>query len=337
MFTIEQVNMTVYVYACSSDGTIISMVSNTTSVGDGTVANPGNNETLTLMTNASFEFVNFSNHDYFKVGSAYPSGSAIAIAFNDVTNETYVVGNDWTAASIQSKFSSVLEAVPYTMFVAAIESYTGKVIAISSNTSILTVDGASVLTFNNVLDEPFLVEFTSYVNKSYPSYSTTDASLYQIRNLTSDLESVTAVTYNTNVNGSNYMVFAQLGTVSWDSGPWVLVQYLNADDVVSSINTTSRKVEVIVLSTVAFAIIVGTGISFLLSRQIKIVSVQIAALRELKFQEVLDRQRGVKSRSFVRELHDLQVSFFDMTKRFADTLRAREEFGKGSSGSHGGF
>ncbi|KAJ3076373.1 hypothetical protein HDU99_001356, partial [Rhizoclosmatium hyalinum] len=42
----------------------------------------------------------------------------------------------------------------------------------------------------------------------------------------------------------------------------------------------------------------------------------------LKFSEVLDREDGVKGRSFIFELADLQQAFFEMATAFAQSLKA---------------
>ncbi|KAJ1536471.1 hypothetical protein HK405_015212, partial [Cladochytrium tenue] len=116
----------------------------------------------------------------------------------------------------------------------------------------------------------------------------------------------------------------------WDS-PWLSVQYLSTTPILADIRATASRVQAIVLSVVAVAVAAGTAVSFVLARQIRLVSQQLAALRDMRFREVMDRERGgVRSRSFVLELYDLQVSFFEMVARFAEQVRASRTLVRGS-------
>ncbi|KAJ1569126.1 hypothetical protein HK405_009529 [Cladochytrium tenue] len=292
---------------------------------------PGNNSTLQLMQDWVFGEVDLYNYSYHKVGSMYVQDDAahktsLAVAYNNVTGESLAVANDWTMLFVQTKLAAVLQRIPYPMFVASIESESGKMIGTSEGSNYITEDNKDILTFNDVANITFLSDFTAYVNRLYPNLTPAQ----QAMSLAASIQSNGTLTYFSTIDGQEWGVRIDLINFEWDS-PWLSVQYLSTTPILADIRATASRVQAIVLSVVAVAVAAGTAVSFVLARQIRLVSQQLAALRDMRFREVMDRERGgVRSRSFVLELYDLQVSFFEMVARFAEQVRASRTLVRGS-------
>ncbi|KAI9358582.1 hypothetical protein DFJ73DRAFT_144593 [Zopfochytrium polystomum] len=78
---IVQTGLTIAVYLCDYNGTPLRLMSNVTRLGDGTVANPGYNSTLSIMQNATYGYVNFSDPDYTRVSTIYAFSTGSSMYF----------------------------------------------------------------------------------------------------------------------------------------------------------------------------------------------------------------------------------------------------------------
>ncbi|KAJ3189057.1 hypothetical protein HK101_008977 [Irineochytrium annulatum] len=132
--------------------------------------------------------------------------------------------------------------------------------------------------------------------------------------------------------GVNWAARVEIMDIPWDS-PWLSVQYLSQDAVTESLRTSSTKTEIIIFTIMGGMVLIGTLFAWSLSRQIKTVVMQIKALKELKFQEVLDSD-GVRNASFVEELGSLQMSFHEMVVVFAKHLKLRNDMSQNRGHGH---
>ncbi|KAJ3330320.1 hypothetical protein HDU76_005960 [Blyttiomyces sp. JEL0837] len=319
----EQYGDTTISYICYDNGTIMSEESR--------VTDPTSNLTVTF---EAWYNGNFSLSSDQLLGPVYPWQNvawktSLATVTNPVTNEQYFMGNDWTLTFIGRKFESLLAAIPYPMFMAAVETATASLIATSSNINLLTSDGSAILTVDSTNDT-FLNDFTNWMKSSQPG----DGSVDQISSILQTITKKGPITVSRNVNGSNFNVRLEMVNVPWDS-PWLSIQYLNMDAVFAPMRADSKFTEVTIFCIMGAVVIVGTIFAWIIARQVQLVVRQIITLKSMKFQEVLEKEKGIRHSSFVKELSDLQTSFFEMVVAFASHLKVRNSM-TGAAGFGGG-
>ncbi|KAJ3330319.1 hypothetical protein HDU76_005959 [Blyttiomyces sp. JEL0837] len=307
----EQFGDTTISNICYDNGTSMSE--------DWRVTDPASNLTITY---EAWYNGNFSISSDQILGPVYPWNNvawktSLATVTNPVTNEQYFIGNDWTLTFIGRKFESLLAAIPYPMFMAAVETATASLIATSTNIDLLTSDGSAILTFDSTNDT-FLNDFTNWIRSSQPG----DTSVSRITNLLQTITKKGPITVNRYVNGSNFNVRLEMVNVPWDS-PWLSIQYLNMDAVFAPMRADSKVTEITIFCIMGAVVIVGTIFAWVISRQVELVVKQIIILKSMKFQEVLEKEKGIRHSSFVKELSDLQTSFFEMVVAFASHLKVR--------------
>ncbi|KAJ3102749.1 hypothetical protein HDU97_000288 [Phlyctochytrium planicorne] len=322
----EQTNYTIFTsYLDAATNTWISKP-DWTDPGNGTYENPGTNGTLQYESDHDYRYnVNFSDLSTFKIGTVYKWSAdvyktAISIVKNPVTQEVVLVGNDWTLGFIGEKFKEVLSTIEYSMFMAAIEISTGRLIA-TSNSSLQLSISDGVLSYDKAEDS-YLMDFVSWIrDESIFQFSPTPkASIQDIaKSLSNTTEPIVLTRY---INSTTFSLRLDLIPVPFDSDQnWLAVQYMDLDAVSAPLRQASKLTEVSIFTIMGAVVIVSTIFAFTVARQIEIVVRQILTLKDFRFQEVLNREKGVKITSFVLELADLQQSFFDLVLTFAAKIR----------------
>ncbi|ORY41341.1 hypothetical protein BCR33DRAFT_718956 [Rhizoclosmatium globosum] len=289
-----QNNMTQYTFNCTPEGDPYgSPVMANNLISDGTVNMPGNNNTLQTV------YV-----------------SAYHISVNRVTKEQVTFGADWTMAFLTKRLKQVLGTIPYPMFCAIVEPFTGYIVTLSSNASLLTDDQLSILTLNDVQD-PFVQDFSSYLNATFKGQGLVD----QLMAATS-LVSVSPRFTSRSLNNANWQL--QIQSALFMKSNYLFLTYLNVDAVEVEVSQVSTRTGYIMLGIILTFLLAGTLFAVTVSSQLNLVRKQIGMLKQLKFHEVLDKDSGVKGRSFIHELADLQQSFHEMVKVFASTIKTSQ-------------
>ncbi|KAI9340230.1 hypothetical protein BDR26DRAFT_861500, partial [Obelidium mucronatum] len=320
-----QVNLTIYTWKCTPDGTpLFPPISGNEDVGNRTIASPGNNNTLQNdiggTTGANLDYSNDtaqSHTDVFIWDKALYK-TTYDIGVNPVTKQKVVFGNDWTMEFVSKQLTQIMAQVPYPTFCAIIEISTGHVVSTSTaNLTYLSSDALNILAYDEI-ESPFLKDFASYLDQEYKASSKQG----KLKNLQNRLDTEFAKsTDNLYVNRPlfNEVWKAEMKTLDFDGEKLLFVLYLNMDAVESKISRMSTQTGFILLGIIIGFIVLGTLFSLTISRQLGLVSKQIGLLMQLKFSEVLDKQSGIKGRSFVYELAGLQESFHEMAPSASST------------------
>ncbi|ORY42382.1 hypothetical protein BCR33DRAFT_309156 [Rhizoclosmatium globosum] len=168
-----QDNLTYFTFNCDSNGApYYPPVAIDYTPGDGTVSNPGNNNTLQNAPGGnSGKGINYFNDSYESFSSVYAQAGILyksyyAIAVNGVTKEKVVFVNDWTISFLSGQLKSVVDSIPFPMFAGIVEIDTGSVVGTSSNANILSADGSDILELNQIND-PFMSDFAQYINDTF--------------------------------------------------------------------------------------------------------------------------------------------------------------------------
>ncbi|KAJ3047710.1 hypothetical protein HDU99_009413 [Rhizoclosmatium hyalinum] len=122
-----------------------------------------------------------------------------------------------------------------------------------------------------------------------------------------------------NVNGINWML--EMKVMSLIGQRFIFAVYMNVDYVETDIKYSGRKTGFMMLGIILAFLCLGGLFSWTIASQLGLVAKQIDLLKQLKFNEVLDRESGVKGRSFIYELANLQQAFFEMATAFAQSLK----------------
>ncbi|KAJ3097097.1 hypothetical protein HK100_005433 [Physocladia obscura] len=312
-----------YSYRCNSYGVNETLLSIWYAPGNGTIYDAGNNGTLEFEYNfgapgGRVNFSDLSTHFFLSIyawqKSAYKT--AVALAYNHVTKEEILVGNDWTVTQVGTMLQNILSQIPYPMFVVALEAQTGYLIGTSDGASVLNAaqDGIIKVTESNGV---FLLDLCSYINATFPNLLLSDQ-LNQISRIINATQ--LPIMFNRQINGAQYAVRLDLAPIVWDEA-WLTAQYLNMDSVKQNLNKSSKTTEIVILSIIVVAISVGSLFAYVIARQLNLVSTQINKLKHMRFLEVLEKEKGFQNASFVRELAHLQISLHEMVSIFATTLK----------------
>ncbi|KAI9335931.1 hypothetical protein BDR26DRAFT_920271 [Obelidium mucronatum] len=316
-------NYTIYTYLCDINGVQIGEpTSEYYAPGDGTVENPGNNNTLTLMpggfTGANLDFRNLSARAmsgiYIWNGDLYKS--AFQVAKNPVTQEVVVFGNDWTVGFISLQMKNLVSPIPYPMWTFLLEISTGYMIASSEKNDFTMADGSSPMTLRQS-SNAFLVEFARFLNSSYSTNSDLSSQLTAVMN---DALGQSRISFSSNLNGktlSGAVTVVDIG----DNHPMLFIQFLDVDSVMKSVKQLANRTGLWISLVILGFVVVGTAFSYVISRQLSIVSKQIQMLKKLKFTDVLDKKAGIKQSSFIWELYELQHSFYAMVQVLAGIIK----------------
>ncbi|KAJ3118374.1 hypothetical protein HDU96_002216 [Phlyctochytrium bullatum] len=294
---------------------------------------PGTNGTLLY---EGTHGVNWSDFTTCKISTVYEwygelYKTSLSVTQNPVSREVVLVGNDWTLGFLGRKINESLAQIGYTMFMAAVEPSTGRIIA-TSNSSIKLSIGESPnvrVRMYNETDNSFLFDFSRWLNESDFSTSVAGGGNERIgdhRLLISHLNRTGVPLLTTRLlNNINFSLRIGLISVPFDANRfWLAIQYMDLDAVAAPLRQASKLTEVSIFTIMGGVVIISTVFAFTVARQIEIVVRQILTLKDLRFQEVLNREKGVKVTSFVSELADLQNSFFAMVLSFAEKLRTKK-------------
>ncbi|KAJ3132299.1 hypothetical protein HK100_005458 [Physocladia obscura] len=274
---------------------------------------PGVNKTALFKLNYSQPFSSIFSPTYNIFGLVLKT--VVCLAVNQDTGEKIGVAADWLVSDISKNVITVINTIPYPIFVAVLEISSAYILASSSTAQVIASDFSSVLTVNQV-EDPFFQDVCKILNITYG----TDKSVtQQLSAISNSLSLEGSLSYVRNLNGATWKVEAYL--INSTVGNMLFIEYLNVDAVESDLTKTSRKTGLIMLGVIVGVLIIGILFAIIISRQLGIVATQIIMLKQLKFQEALSKDAGIKSRSFVYELAGLQESFYEMVTVFAKILR----------------
>ncbi|KAJ3020028.1 UNVERIFIED_CONTAM: hypothetical protein HDU68_010396 [Siphonaria sp. JEL0065] len=325
MFTRTQSNMTLYSWNCDPTGTPTSSYSPPSlEPGNGTVSNPGHNSTLqnalggTSGANLVYSNKTFEGHSNVYLRDGVLHKSFMKIAYNPVTNEQVVFGNDWTMNYLSSELQKILMAIPVPMFAAIIEVKSGYVVATSSNQSLVSSDGSTVLSLYDIQD-PFIQDFSEYINSLYKPEHNPPSQMGQME---VKLSRGNNIFVDRVIAGSTWKL--EMNTLMFGGANYLFLTYLSLDAIEEEVLQMSRTTGFIMLGILIAFLCSGYLFSWVISRQLQLVAKQILLLKQLKFKEVLDKNSGIKQRSFLFELAGLQESFHEMVLVFAQTIKASQ-------------
>ncbi|KAJ1555721.1 hypothetical protein HK405_014083 [Cladochytrium tenue] len=363
MFEWEQYGHTRSLYDCDADGNILSLYSVSTTANE-TDGFPGNNGTLFYGNQSMFGYqVDFTEYDYTKMGPVYlidgeVSKTSVAVAHNDGTGEEVLVANDWSMFFIISQLQGLVSSNNALSYVLAVEAITGRVIATSNgveysqpvtknHSSSASPSENTTPTFD-ILDDPFINSFKDYLLNLYPSAALdpypADAMMDHVMN---NLGSNGASTFMLTANGKQYLTRIELASVPWDE-PWVVTQFLDIGQVLGSVNRASYTAEILVLTVIAVSVVAASVFAFFVGNQLRLVARRIKKLREVGLSDEIAKQEelvgepgagsggaGGEAVSFVRELKELQLEFFGMTRRFVDVVKRNRQLHRGATPAYG--
>ncbi|KAJ3135947.1 hypothetical protein HK100_002226 [Physocladia obscura] len=281
-------------------------------IGNPTVVNESKNYTTSFPLNYKQSYSSYISPSYSLEGLILKT--LVYVAINEKTGETVAVTSDWVVSSISSTIINTVATIPYPTFVAVLEVNTAYVLATTSTAQVLSSDLSTILTLDQV-DDPFFKDICNILNLKYPNMNITQ----QIAMISSSLLLETAYSVLRTVNGGNWRT--EIYLINSTVGQMLFMEYLDVDAVESDLNATSINTGLIMLGVILTVLIFGIAFAIVISQQLQMVSKQIIMLKQLKFLEVLEKNTGVKNRSFVYELAGLQELFHEMVVVFANTLK----------------
>ncbi|KAJ3068722.1 hypothetical protein HDU98_008143 [Podochytrium sp. JEL0797] len=313
----QQENDTVSTYACDPTGTILwnGLISNRTSVGNGLLETPGNNNTIKNAAGG----ISGANLQYAKgptTGTTPPFlqdnqlvKSSLAYSINSVTGEKVVFGNDWSLEFVSNQIINIISVVQFPVFAAAIKVSTGTVMATSSQSPLFDAQAQHIFTINQIQD-PFFQDFSVLVNSTF-TFGLIDDLPAQLENICHYLRYY--------YGGANWKL--GLNAFNMLGKEILIVVYMNIDSVQVQLGKQSTATGYVITGIIVTFVIVGGLFSILIDRQLAVVSNQIRLLRDLKFKEVLGGDSEVKDRSFISELAELQKCFYPMVVKFSEFIK----------------
>ncbi|KAJ3288708.1 hypothetical protein HDU79_004634 [Rhizoclosmatium sp. JEL0117] len=323
----NQTGLTLYTYLCDEKTGVPygSPLRVNYEPGNGTLENPGNNNTLATAVGgtqgADLEYAigptsGFSNIYAFE-GAMYKSSYRFSI--NNETGEKVVFGNDWTLDFLSKQIRQILKVVSFPIFAAVIECETGHVLGTSSLQPLII--NQTILSIQNIND-PLFRDFANFANSTF-SYGPIDSLPSQLTNV--------AVYENTYYPGEGiWFVDRKIGNTQWKLGintgfllgnNLLFVVYMNVDAVEEQLNRLGAQTGYMMIGIIGSFVLIGVLFSIFISRQLHIVVEQIKLLKDLKFRDVLGTDATVKNRSFIYELAELQKCFHSMVVVFSDLLK----------------
>ncbi|KAJ3067757.1 hypothetical protein HDU98_009038 [Podochytrium sp. JEL0797] len=332
----NQVGMTINTTVCDSNGYPLTISSTSTANGDGTIANPGNNNTLYYtiggVSGANINYTSNTSHSmsgmYLWGGNVYKS--TLRMSVNPVTDEKVLFANDWTVSFLSNQLKMIVQKMPYPMIAGAVEITSGYVVAMSDDTSFISADGSAVLTITQ-LSENFVIDLCNYLKEQYPS-ANADL-LTQLSDIATTLANP-STPFLRGLRTISTPFVMQLSLIDMGDGhPLLLFQYIDQNAVLANMRSTSIKTGLTMLGIILLVVGTGTVFALLISRQLRIVASQISLLKQMKFNQVLGKDGQVQSSSFISELSEVQVLFYEMVVQFANTLKASKMMQQSAMGS----
>ncbi|KAJ3079847.1 hypothetical protein HDU99_009951, partial [Rhizoclosmatium hyalinum] len=271
-----------------------------------------------LNANVDYKNKTWSGYSSIFVTSAQILKSSIQIAVNPVTKEQVTVANDWTMNFVSVRLYRITSTIPYPTFAGFLDVTSGKLVA-SSDPSIdlLTSDGRDILNLVNVKNN-FAQDLASYFVSSFQSNTTMAQVLDFVQNM--DQSGTNKIYVNRYINGVNWLL--ELRVMPLLGQRFIFAVFINIDFVQADIKASGEKTGYMMLGIILAFLILGSLFSWTIAYQLGLVAKQIDLLKQLKFTEVLDKETGIKGRSFIFELADLQQAFFEMATAFAKSLKS---------------
>ncbi|KAJ3004674.1 UNVERIFIED_CONTAM: hypothetical protein HDU68_004955, partial [Siphonaria sp. JEL0065] len=328
-----QINETVYTYLCDSDGKLVGEpIAVEVGKGTQTFANPGNNYTLqNAMGGISGVDFNFTSTGLQGFGSTeivdgIVSKATLEFAINSVTGEMATFVNDWPITMISDRMNAILRIADFPISAFAVRCTNGRVTGISSR--VPTFSGNKILILQEVND-PFVQDFSAFVNTTF-TYGV-------VNTLTAQLTEISAYINTYYPGAANWFVDRRIDGHNWKLAlnsnnilgqEYIFAVYMNVDVVELQLSTLSTRTGYMMIGIILTFVLVGIFYSTMISRQLHNVVTQIQLLKDLKFREVLSNQAGVKARSFIYELAELQKCFHGMVVVFSGLLKQNSSFAR---------
>ncbi|KAJ3070137.1 hypothetical protein HDU98_006819 [Podochytrium sp. JEL0797] len=325
----QQVNDTVSTYACDPSGTILwnQLLGNRTSIGNGLLGHPGNNNTIkNAVGGVSAASLEYAKGPTTGVTPPYLQDnqlvkSSLAYSINSVTGEKVVFGNDWSLKFVSNQIINIISIVQFPVFAALIKVGTGTVLATSSQAPLFDAQTQHIYTINQVQD-PFFQDFSDLVNSTF-TFGLIDDLPAQLDNIYQYLSYYYPGTNNMfldrTIQGGKWKL--AMNPILIQGKQQLIVVYMNTDSVQAQLGKQSTSTGYVIAGIIAAFVIFGGLFSILIGRQLGVVSRQIQLLRDLKFKEVLGGGDEVKDRSFIYELAELQKCFYQMVVKFSDLIK----------------
>ncbi|KAJ3288702.1 hypothetical protein HDU79_004628 [Rhizoclosmatium sp. JEL0117] len=322
----NQSGMTFYTYLCDTNGTPIgSPIYTNTSPGNGSLSNPGNNNTLAnavggnVGVNLEYPLGEAFGYTDTYVFAGNPFKTVYYFVTNPTTGEQVTFGNDWTLSFISLQIQNIISIVAFPIFAAVIECDTGTVIGTSSQ--IPLIQNGTILKINEIND-PYFQDFSKFVNTT-DHYGT-------VNNLPATLNIIASFIGEYFPGTANWFVDRKIGGATWKLGmnayglngkQLLFVIYMNVDSVESQMSTLSNITGYMMIGIIGGFVTIGILFAYMISAQLYRVVSQIMLLKDLKFQEAIGSSVDSKGHSFIYELAELQKSFKQLVSVFSDLLK----------------
>ncbi|KAJ3032847.1 hypothetical protein HDU99_010877, partial [Rhizoclosmatium hyalinum] len=167
------------------------------------------------------------------------------------------------------------------------------------------------------VNSTFAQDLANYFASSFQSTATMSQIIDFVQNM--DQSGKEKIYVNRNINGVNWLL--ELKVMPLLGQRFIFAVFINIDFVQADVKASGEKTGFMMLGIILAFLILGGLFSWTIAYQLGLVAKQIELLKQLKFSEVLDKEDGIKGRSFIFELADLQQGFFEMTTTFAKCLK----------------
>ncbi|KAJ3292585.1 hypothetical protein HDU79_001263 [Rhizoclosmatium sp. JEL0117] len=194
----------------------------------------------------------------------------------------------------------------------------GYLVASSDPTLTLIASDRRSITPLSALNNSFGQDVSNYFAATYPG-GTAQSQMLKFAAVM-DQSNTEKFYINRNINGVNWML--EMKVMSLIGQRFIFAVYMNIDYVEADIKSSGEKTGFMMLGIIVAFLILGGLFSWMIASQLGLVAKQIDLLKQLKFNEVLDKESGVKGRSFIYELANLQQAFFEMATAFAQSLKS---------------
>ncbi|ORY38003.1 hypothetical protein BCR33DRAFT_442948 [Rhizoclosmatium globosum] len=317
--------MTLYTFECDPTGTPTRLLVSNTDAGNGTIANPGNNNTLgntvggSVGVDLNYTKDSFGFTDVYVWANSNIFKSSYYFVTNQVTGEKVTFGNDWTLSFLSNKIRQIISIVSFPIFAAVIECNTGYILGTSSFAPLLLDD--QLLTLPQVNDV-YLQDFYAVVSSKFGP----------VQNLSQSLNNAAQFIHVNFPGTENWFVDRKMGTSNWKVGvnsctitgkQLLFVIYMNVDSVEEQLNKLSVITGDIMAGIITVFVLIGIGFALVISRQLLAVVTQIKLAQDLKLDDMLNEEH--ERYSFIFELAELQKAFNGMMFVFKDFLKRNHQ------------
>ncbi|ORY44081.1 hypothetical protein BCR33DRAFT_717180 [Rhizoclosmatium globosum] len=243
-----------------------------------------------------------------------PMGSPLSPPlFSDIgyVQKSLRSGNIRTMNFVSVRLSKIASTIPYPTFSGFLDVTSGKLVASSDpSINLLTNDGYGILPLGSV-NNTFVQDLANYYASSFQSATTIAQILDFVQNM--DQSGKEKIYVNRNINGVNWLL--ELKVMPLLGQRFIFAVFINIDFVQADIKASGEKTGFMMLGIILAFLLLGGLFSWTIASQLGLVAKQIDLLKQLKFSEVLNKEEGVKGRSFIFELANLQQAFFEWRRR----------------------